>query len=280
MACTADSVFAALAEKPSAVKDLALKAAQYLDNITRLDLCSECKENTERKCDPVEKPEDITASHLTGLSCWGLPPHPNVPARIDIYAHFDYWDVNNIFVKDDDTGVELTVAMVVYGFDFRKKIPDMVEYELIYENKDELNVQRGKDNYFGWVDRAPRLVIELANKIRILDLGLGDVLSRIRTTVVNNNIHGLYASELKEYGGHLCDHIYHPSIEHDKDDHNVEVSFYEIYFMGRNLHEYDRSIDKIIEDFAHYNPKNRRQFLFNTPVSQVIDFYEFDLSTY
>ena len=144
----------------------------------------------------------------------------------------------------------------------------------------ELIVHRGKDNYFGWVDRAPTLVIELANKIRILDMGLDDVLGRIRTPCYNNNIQGLYASELIKYGKHLCDHVYYPSIERDRNDDDIEVSFYEVMFMGINLHNYD-SVEEIIDAFAYYNPRNRRsQFLFNTPVSEVIDFDEYDMSTF
>ena len=280
MACTADSVFAAFADKPSPVKELAFEAAKYLDNITRLDRCSDCVENTENKCDPVKTPEDITATDLVGLTCWGLPAHSNVPTKISIYSHFDPMEVNNIVVKDDDdTGVELTVAMVVYGFDFRKKKPEMLEYEMIYETG-KLIVHRGMDNYFGWVDRAPKLVIELANKVRILDMGLDDVLSRIRVPCYNNNIQGLYVSELKEYGKHLRDHVNYPLIKRDKDDYNVEVSFCEVYFMGENLHKYD-SVEEIIDAFAYYNPRNRRsQFLFNTPVSQVFNFRKYDMSRY
>lgn len=244
-----------------AIEALALEAAHYLDNITRLLPCN-------HECDPVT-PETMTSEHLVGVTCWGLPQHKDAP---DDIMFDDAVDFDNIEVRDKDKNITLTVSMLVYGFDFREKTPCETAKEL--DETGDIVIHRGEDNYFGWIKKAPELVIELANKVRIIDMNLEWIRDNCNIPRKNHDVFGMYASDIEFYCSHLCQHVYFPQVEYDDDCD--EISFYEITFKGVNLREFD-TMDEIVEKYAPFDPSDHHRFLFKHYLDDVIHFNYVDM---
>jgi len=262
------------------VKKLAVEAAQYIDNLSRLYPCLDCRIPDQESCtyEPGEV-EDSICFQL-GSMCYGRPQHPNVPQRY--ISTFGVENIDDVEVRSFDGSVILSTTMLIYGARVIK-CPETGEkraqtiHELYKEMKEqaeetgEVFVYRGKDGYFDWTDKAPELVIELANKIRILDMDLAEIINNKDICRKNDSVHGLYASDLRSYGKDLCNSLYHPTVEYDED--NNETSFYEITFMGDNIYDFD-SVEEIIERHASIDMDKSRLFLFNMSLDKVIHFNE------
>ena len=262
------------------VKKLAVEAAQYIDNLSRLYPCLDCRIPDQESCtyEPGEV-EDSICFQL-GSMCYGRPQHPNVPQRY--ISTFGVENIDDVEVRSFDGSVILSTTMLIYGARVIK-CPETGEkraqtiHELYKEMKEqaeetgEVFAYRGKDGYFDWTDKEPELVIELANKIRILDMDLAEIINNKDFCRKDEDIYGLYASDLRSYGKDLCNSLYHPTVEYDED--NNETSFYEITFMGDNIYDFD-SVEEIIERHASIDMDKSRLFLFNMSLDKVIHFNE------